>query len=213
MLEEVLNINLQTNAQVPAIEPVDTAPVTDERLVTAVLAGDEQAFSEIFERYRRQVTRTVGKFFRDRSEVEEYVQQSFTKTYFSLKNFRGGSDNSFPAWITRITVNVCYDEFRSRQRRGESLFTEMSDDENEYVTAFIDKRAPSVETSLAASQLAERMLAGLDPQDRVAMTLVYSEDYSLSEVAEAIGITTSNLKSRLFRCRNHIKTRFGHLFQ
>ena len=212
MLEEVLNINLQTKAQFSAIPVRDDPRVSDEQLVHAVLGGDEAAFAEIFERYKRPMTRVVSRFVRDLSDVEECVQQCFTKTYFSLKNYRGGEENSFPAWMTRIAVNVCYDEFRKRGRRSESLFTEMSDSENDYLETVADGRKPSAETSLVASQLAEKVLSGLDPKDRLAMTLVYTEDYTLNEVADAIGITTSNLKSRLFRCRNQIRNRFGHLF-
>ena len=96
--------------------------------------------------------------------------------------------------------------------RSESLFTEMSDAENDYLETVADGRRPAADTSLVASQLAEKVLSVLDPKDRLAMTLVYTEDYTLSEVADAIGITTSNLKSRLFRCRNQIRHRFGHLF-
>src|SRR5437588_3352857 len=128
MLDEVLNIGLQREAQLPAARFSDGPQTTDEELVRAVLGGDEKAFAEIFEKYKRSVTRTVTRFFRDRSEIEECIQLSFTKTYFSLKDFRGGRGNSFPAWLTRIAANVCYDEFRRRGRRPESLFTEMGED-------------------------------------------------------------------------------------
>ncbi len=178
----------------------------------AVLDGDERAFSEIFDRHRLLVTRVVGRFFRERSEIEECVQLSFTKTYFSLKHFRGGRDKSLQAWLTRIAVNVCYDEFRRRGRRPESRFSEMDDEGAAFIESISDTNAGSAETSLASAQLAEKILASLDARDRIAMTLVYSEDYSLSEAAEIIGISAANLKSRLFRCRNHIKERFGHLF-
>ncbi len=209
---EVLNISSQAKIQFSAIPVRDGSRVSDEQLVQSVLGGDETAFTEIFERYKRPMTRVVSRFFRDLTDIEECVQQCFTKTYFSLKNYRGGEENSFPAWMTRIAVNVCYDEFRRRGRRSENLFTEMSDSENDYLETVADGRKPSAETSLVASQLAEKVLSGLDPQDRLAMTMVYTEDYTLNEVADAIGITTSNLKSRLFRCRNQIRQRFGHLF-
>ena len=210
MLDEVLNIGLQREAQLPAARFSDGSSVTDEDLVRAVLDGDEQAFAEIFEKYKRPVTGVVSRFFRDRSEIEECVQLSFTKTYFSLKDFRGGRGNSFPAWVTRIAVNACYDEFRRRQRRPETRFTEMNDDGIESVS---DGKAATVETSLASTQLAEKILSSLDARDRIAMTLVYSQDYSLNDAADIIGISASNLKSRLFRCRNHIRDRFGHLFE
>ncbi|MEQ1923214.1 MAG: sigma-70 family RNA polymerase sigma factor, partial [Pyrinomonadaceae bacterium] len=163
--------------------------------------------------YTRPMTRVVSRFFRERSDIEEFVQQSFTKAYFSLNKYRGGEDNSFPAWITRIAVNVCYDEFRRRGRRGESLVTDLSSDDIDYLETIADGQNPSAERSLVAKQLSEKVLNVLDEQDRIAMILIYSEDYSLGEVAAAIGISTSNLKSRLFRCRNQIKSRFGHLFK
>ena len=213
MFEEVINISLQREAQLQTIEFADDAPIADERLVQMTLAGDETAFAEIFERYRRPMTKVVARYFRERSEIEEFVQQGFTKAYFSLKNFRGGEDRSFAAWMTRIAINVCYDEFRRRGRKGESLFSEMSDAENDYLETVADGREASADRTLVAAQLAEKVMSSLDPKDRMAMTLVYSENYSLNEVAEAIGITTSNLKSRLFRCRNQLRTRFGHLFK
>ena len=212
MFDEVINIRLQREAQFPTIEFTDESPTTDERLVQMTLAGDETAYAEIFERYKRAMTRVVSRYFRERSDIEEFVQQCFTKAYFSLKNFRGGEDKSFAAWMTRIAINVCYDEFRRRGRKGESLFSEMSGEENDYLETIVDGRGPSAEKSLVAMQLAEKILSTLDEKDRMAMTLVYSEDYSLNEVADVIGITTSNLKSRLFRCRNQIRTKFGHLF-
>ncbi|MFT3745367.1 MAG: RNA polymerase sigma factor [Pyrinomonadaceae bacterium] len=211
MLDEVIKTSLQTNAQFVAIEFKDEVETSDEDLVRAVIAGDERAFETIFERYRRPMTRVVGRFFRERNDIEEFVQQCFTKAYFSLKNFRGG-DSSFQAWMTRIAVNVCYDEFRRKQRKGENLFAEMSDEENNYIETIADGRAVGTDNSMIAAQLADKVLSSLAAEDRLAMTLVYSEDYSLDEAAAVIGISTSGLKSRLFRCRNHIRKRFGHLF-
>lgn len=212
MLDEVSKTGLQNEAKISAIELLEGSQITDEDLVRAVIDGDERAFAEIFERYRRLVTGVVGRFFRDRSDIEEYVQQSFTKTYFSLKDFRGTNERSFPAWVTRITVNVCYDEFRRRGRKPESLFAEV-DDENGFLETVSDVKAASAESKVVNAQLADKILSSLDPKDRIAMTLVYSEDYSLNEVADVIGISVGNLKSRLFRCRNHIRERFGHLFK
>ena len=213
MIEEVIKISLNTKTQFPTIEFTDGSRATDEALVDAVLNGDETAFAEIFERYKRPMTRVVGRYFRERSDIEEHVQQCFTKAYFSLKNYRGGEDKSFAAWMTRIAVNVCYDEFRRKQRKGENLFSEMSDEENQYIETIADGGQTDSERKLIATQLSERLLSSLDVKDRMAMTLVYSQDYSLNEVADLIGISTSNLKSRLFRCRNQLRTRFGHLFR
>lgn len=214
MPDEVLTIGLQREAQIPAISFSDgSAAATDEDLVRATLDGDERAFAEIFEKYKRPVTRVVGRFFRERSAIEECVQLSFTKAYFSLKQFRGERGDSFPAWMTRIAVNICYDEFRRRGRRPESLFADMGKEGMAYVESISDGNVRTAEISLASSHIAEKILSSLDERDRIAMTLVYSQDYSLSDAANIIGISASNLKSRLFRCRNQIRKRFAHLFE
>jgi len=212
MRDEVLNISLQTMTQFPAVEFVEDVETSDDALVQAVLGGDHAAFKQIFEKYRRPMTRVVSRYFRERADIEEFVQQSFTKVYFSLKKFRGGGEAAFPAWMTRIAVNVCYDEFRRRQRKAENLFAEMSDEENNYVESLADGRGLNPETSLIAAQLAQKVLSGLAAKDRVAMTMVYTQDCSLEEAAGMLGISPSNLKSRLFRCRTHIRKCFGHLF-
>lgn len=212
MLDEAIKIDLYSETQFPSIEFTDGTLVSDAQLVENVLAGDEASFAEIFERYKKHVTRVVGRFFRDRGEIEEHVQQAFAKTYFSLNKFRGEQERSLAAWMTKITVNVCYDEFRRRQRRSQSLFADMTSEENDYVESIIDSRAATPESMLQNAELADKILSGVDAKDRVALTLVYSQDYSLIEAANVLGITTSNLKSRLFRCRNHIKKRFSHLF-
>jgi len=213
MLDEVLDIHLQDATQLMGIDPVVEVTRTDESLVQAVLDGDESAFAEIFDRYKRQITRTTARFFKERADIEECVQKSFTKAYFSLRKFRGGEQHSLSAWLTRISVNVCYDEYRRRHKANESLLTELDDEESDYLERVLDGRTVSIEKKLIARQLAEKVLSFLDPKDRMALTLVYSEDHTLTEVADALGISISNLKSRLFRSRNSIKKRFQHLLR
>ncbi|MFZ1699405.1 MAG: RNA polymerase sigma factor [Pyrinomonadaceae bacterium] len=212
MLDEVLNISLQTKVELLPVEFTDDACASDDRLVQAVLAGEQTAFADIFERYKRSVTGTVVRFFREHSDIEEFVQESFTKAFFSLKKYRGGEERSFAAWMTRITINVCYDEFRRRKRRGEDLQSVVDSQDKDLLESIADGRSRSPEQMVVAEQLVAKLLDGLSPEDRVAMTMVYSDECSLDETAKKIGITTSSLKSRLFRCRNHIRNRFGYLF-
>lgn len=210
IFEDVLNKSLTTIAHdLPVEHPIETS--SDADLVSSVLSGDEQAFGELFERYKRPVARCVGRFFRDRHEIEEFVQQAFTKAYFSLVKFQGSEDRSFGAWITRIAVNACYDEFRRRKRMGHTI--EVGDEENSYLENIIDGRVSNTESDLMRAQLAEKVLSSLSPEDRIALTMVYSEEYTIDEAAGAIGITSSSLKSRLFRCRGQLKAKFGYLFR
>lgn len=198
--------------QISSLNFSPAAPAeTDEQLVEAVLAGDEAAFGLIFERYRRLVVHLASRFFASRETVEELAQQSFTKIYFSLKDFRGGQDKSFSAWLSRLTVNVCYDELRRRKRRPENLFAELSSADAEYIERLIEKSSADSEAALVNRDLAEKLLAGLDAKDRLALTLYHAEDRSVAEVARVVGWSESNVKARLMRTRKYLRNLLDRL--
>jgi RNA polymerase sigma-70 factor (ECF subfamily) len=201
MIEETVGLDQILNASTPKAGEAET----DEELVRSVLAGDEAAYAVIFARYKRLVVHLVGRFFNRRELVEEFSQVAFTKAYFSLKDFRGGQERSFSKWIARVTVNVCYDELRRRQRRPEDLFAELGTAEADYVDGLVAGN-PDGESELINRDLAEKVLSGLDARDRLAVTLYHGEDMSVKEVAEAVGWTESNVKVRLMRTRNYLRS-------
>lgn len=202
---ETLSINLNT-ATAKIIEPT-----TDAELVQAILAGDEAAFNTIFERYRRLVVHLVSRFFNNRETVEDLSQQAFTKIYFSLKDFRGENDKSFSSWLSRLTINVCYDELRKKKRRPENLFAELSNDEIEFVDGISEEGVLDSESDFVNKDLAEKLLSGLEVEDRMVITLYHGEDHSISEVAEMLGWTNSKVKTRLMRTRNYLRKLFDRL--
>ncbi len=214
MLDEVLTLSLQKEgAQFSPVDLSDRTDASDIVLVRASIGGDEAAFAEIFDRHKLTVARVVGRFFREKSDIEEFVQQAFVKAYFSLKSFQGREENAFAAWMARIAVNVCYDEFRRRRRTGVEFRVEMSDAETDYLDTIVDARSATPENRMVAAQLVEKLTAGLAEADRIAMVMVYCGEYSIEEVADALGVSRSKLKSRLFRCRQQLKDRFQKLYR
>ncbi|HLM59921.1 MAG TPA: sigma-70 family RNA polymerase sigma factor [Pyrinomonadaceae bacterium] len=192
----------------PVGEAESASALTDDALVKAVLTGDDAAFDLIFERYRRLVTHLISRFFYQREEIEELAQQSFTKIYFSLNIFRGERGASLSAWISKITINVCYDELRRRKRRPVNRFADLSDEEKEILERLAQSAAESAESSLIKRDLAEKLLSKLEAPDRVALMLFYVEECSVEEIAGLVGWSQSNVKTRLFRARNFLRDVF-----
>jgi RNA polymerase sigma-70 factor (ECF subfamily) len=213
MIDETIKINPIQNVSLPAVQINAPREVTDDELVKLVLAGDETAFAGVFERYRKLVIHLVSRFFRQREEIEDIAQQAFTKIYFSLGDFRGGREKSFAAWLSRLTVNACYDELRKRGRRAENLFSQVSDEEREYLEQLAAANSPDAEKTLVNKDLAEKVLSHLDARERLALTLLHGEDFTVAEVARLVGWSESNVKTRLFRCRNNLRNIFSHLFK
>src|SRR2546430_460902 len=98
---------------------VELSQSTDDVLVGAAAAGDEGAFEQLFERHRRQVARVASRFFAQREQIEEIIQDSFTKAYFALGSYHGTHAASFRAWLSQIAINCCYDQLRRARRRPE----------------------------------------------------------------------------------------------
>ena len=186
-------------------EAADAVADGEKFLVEAILAGDDAAFAVLFERYRRLVAHLVSRFFYRREEVEDLIQQSFTKIYFSLKDFRGEREKSLASWLSKITVNICLDELRRLKRRNENRVGDLSDEDVLILENVARRDAESAENALIKRDLAEKLLSNLEARDRLALTLFYGEDCSIEEVAKLVGWSPGNVKIRLFRARNYLK--------
>ncbi|HEY0428501.1 MAG TPA: sigma-70 family RNA polymerase sigma factor [Pyrinomonadaceae bacterium] len=175
---------------------------SDAQLIALVLAGDEAAFENIFERYKRLVGATAARYFRRPEQIEEIVQISFTKIYLELNNFHGGHDFSLASWIGRISTNACLDLLRSQKRKPENLHCELSGEEYEFLFA---DAAPSDENNLVRRDLAEKLLSRLAVEDRAVLEMLDAEEMSVGEVAEITGWSKSKVKVRAFRARNSLR--------
>jgi RNA polymerase sigma-70 factor (ECF subfamily) len=148
----------------------------------------------------------ASRFFRQRSLVEEAAQEVFLKAYTQLESFEGRG--SLEGWLTRIATNTCLNMIRSSKRRPELTVSDLSDAEQGWLEQQPagDGREPiSVENSLVAADLADRLLALLPPEDQQALLMIDGEDASIKEVAEATGWSESKVKVRAFRARKKLR--------
>jgi RNA polymerase sigma-70 factor, ECF subfamily len=178
---------------------------TDDALVAAAGAGDETAFEQLFERHRRQVARIAGRFFSQREQIEEIIQDSFTKAYFALKTYHGTHEASFRAWLTQISINTCYDQLRRTRRRPEHTGEDFNDDEAHELSGQLRGAASDVESALVSRDLAVKLLARLSADDRLVLTLLDVEGFSVAEIAEMTGWSVSKVKVRAHRARAHLR--------
>ena len=168
--------------------------------------GDESAFAEIVRRYSPRVFSVASRFFRQRSLVEEAAQEVFLKAYTQLGSFEGRG--SLEGWLTRIATNTCLNMVRSSKRRPESTVSDLTEDEANWLdqqSAGDGGEQTSVENSLVATDLADRLLSVLSPEDQQTLLMIDGEDASIKEVAEATGWSESKVKVRAFRARKKVR--------
>ena len=166
--------------------------------------GDESAFAEIVRRYSPRVFSTASRFFRQRSLVEEAAQEVFLKAFTQLGSFEGRG--SLEGWLTRITTNTCLNMLRGSKRRPELTVSDLSEAEDQWLeTHMSDDEQPSIENSIVAADLADRLLSVLSPEDQQALLMIDGERASVKEVAEATGWSESKVKVRAFRARKKVR--------
>ncbi len=176
--------------------------MTDTELDDGVLAkrsqeGDLNAFNRIVARYERQVFNTAARILGNHASAEDATQETFISAHRAIKGFRGGS---LRAWLLRIATNVSLDAIRaSRRRPAESL-----DEHMENPSFQVASSADSPEQAAIRGELAAEIQRGIQslPEDqRVLLVLIDVQGLSYEEAAEATGVSTGTVKSRLSRAR------------
>ena len=176
----------------------------DAELAALARGGDDDAFEELFRRHKRRVALIASRFFREPRQIEEIVQESFTKAFFALGEFTNRRDASFAAWLARISFNACYDELRRQKRRPEGSLGEPTEEEaallRERVRGHGDAESEAISRDLAA-----KLLARLAPEDRLVLVMLDVEGLTVAEIAALTGWTGSKVKVRAHRARAHLR--------
>jgi RNA polymerase sigma-70 factor (ECF subfamily) len=189
------------------------APTAEDELIVRSLAGDHDAFEMLVRRHSSRVFSIIGSFFRRRDMVEDISQEVFAKAYFSLGTFTRG--RSFEAWVAKITVNACYDHLRAQRRRLDQQAPHESQQEDEWfelqMLEVARDRHASSERQRDAAEIAERLLAKLDSEDRLVVVLIDRDGFSVKEVSEMTGWGQSKVKVRAFRARRTLRAAMRRL--
>jgi len=176
---------------------------TDAELIAEVLRGDVASFEPLVARHSPRVFATVRRHSRRESEVEDIVQEIWSKAFQKLPGFRG--EAPFEHWLMRMAVRTCYDFLREHQRNREANFTDLSQPEEEWLEHFVASPDNASEDTEAARALVDRLLEQLSPASRMVITLLEIEDRSVKEIAELTGWSVPLVKVRAFRARAEMR--------
>jgi RNA polymerase sigma-70 factor (ECF subfamily) len=195
-----MNETADNSGHAPSREP----ELPDAELAARARDGDETAFAELFVRHRRRVALIASRFFRERHQIEEVVQESFAKAFFALGEFTNRRDASFAAWLARISFNACYDELRRQKRRPEGALSDLTEEEAVSLRGRLGSETDA-ESAAVSRDLAAKLLARLSPEDRLVLVMLDVEGLSVAEIANLQGWTVSKVKVRAHRARAHLR--------
>jgi len=160
--------------------------------------GDDSAFENLVESYQKPVFSLCYRMLGNVNDAEDAAQESFIRAYRHIKRY--DPNRPFATWLLSISAHYCID--RSRKRRLPTISTDALPAE-----IIPDRSLPDPERELHKQEKEERiqnLMKELKPTDRAAVVLRYWHEYSELEIAEALNLSVSAVKSRLYRARKSL---------
>lgn len=148
-------------------------------------------FNSIMAEHDSMISRLCFGYSRTRDEFQDLRQDTYVNIWQGLESFCGTS--SLKTWIYRVTLNTCVSTLRKRKKEGISLD----------VSGLSDLIDDSEETMQMISEL-HKAIDHLGPVDK-AIVMMWLDDMSYDEMAEATGIGRNTLATRLRRAKEKIK--------
>lgn len=163
--------------------------VLDENeLVRLAASGDEEAFMMLASQCRDTIGRVAYFIARNRDEADDIASESFLRAWVHIRTKK--PDIPFRIWVARIAKNLAIDKYRrSKQNIPQEVWFEP-----DLPAEVIDVR---------------KALLDLPVDQRMAVTLMYFDDMSVSDIARVMGIPEGTVKSRVFLAKEKMRKRLG----
>jgi RNA polymerase sigma-70 factor (ECF subfamily) len=185
------------------------APVGVESQVVKLRRGDPRAFGEILEKYQHRMYRFLLRLVRDRALAEDLFQQTWLRVVERIGQYDPA--RNFEAWLFSVARNLAIDHFR--RYRPESLDEPAGDGAGSVTRAdLLASGARSPLDGVLAQERSEQMSAALGRLPliyREILTLRFEEEMKIEEIAAAIGVPLSTVKTRLRRGMNQLREAFA----
>jgi len=167
----------------------------DGDVLRRFVAGEREAFEELYGRFHRDVYRWILRIVRDRAMADDALVEAFWRAYRGRARF--DVSRSFGAWMRRISTNAALDQLRAR-----SALPSQQD--------VADVVAPAQPDADVRRHVAQAM-AALPPRLRIVAILALIEEQPLADIADALDIPIGTVKSRLFRATRALRTQLTRL--
>ncbi len=175
----------------------------DVDLIHSILSGDDSAFSELVQRYQKQVHALAWRKIGDFHIAEEITQDTFLKVYQRLSTLK--KPHRFAGWLYVIATHCCQDWLRKKQISAETLENFNSEDlQPEAYSRYVAEQQEKTNVE-EQRKVVKKLLSTLPESERTVITLYYFGEMTCEKISEFLGVSTNTIKSRLRRARNRLK--------
>ena len=176
---------------------------SDEELVEACQAGETSAFDVLVARWEDRIRGAAYRFLGSEEEARDVAQEAFLKAYRALGGFK--REARFSSWLYQIATNLCRDRLRRRRTRG----TVSLEGLEETGPVIMDPRPGADERllQLDLGRVVRRAVEALPEEQRVVVILKEYQELTFLEIAQALDVPLSTVKTRLYRGLGQLRLR------
>lgn len=164
--------------------------------------GDQKAYAELMDRYRKPLYHTMLKMVKNADDAEDLTIEAFAKAFKGLAKFK--KEYTFSTWLFRIATNNCIDFIRKKKLETLSISSTFKDDSGEEVGLDIkDSNLDPQEKTIKSQkvQVMQIFVNKLPPKYQRLVELRYFSEYSYEEIAQQIDIPLGTVKAQLHRAK------------
>jgi RNA polymerase sigma-70 factor (ECF subfamily) len=164
--------------------------------------GDEKAFAELMQRYKKPVYHMILKMVRNVDDAEDLTIEAFAKAFKNLKKFN--PEFTFSTWLFRIATNNCIDFIRKKKLDTMSISNTFKDEQGDSVDIDIkDVNLNPQEEAIKSEKvdIIQTIVTKLPAKYQVLVKLRYFEELSYEEIAAELDAPLGTVKAQLHRAR------------
>ena len=162
----------------------------DTQLIKSALKGNQQAFQQLYHRYKRDLFMVCLRYAKDKSTAQDYLQEAFINVFKNLHQF-DQTKGVFESWAKRITINICLMDLRKQTLYAVGIA------EAEY----IESDSADVLSQLSLENMLQ-MIQELPQGYKTVFNMYVIDGFSHKEIAAELGININTSKSQLWKAKN-----------
>jgi RNA polymerase sigma-70 factor (ECF subfamily) len=184
---------------------MEIAGTSDEQIVERAQAGDAEAFGEIVLRWERRIFALSYGILGREEDARDATQETFIAAFRNLPGFRG--DAKVSSWLHRIAVNQCITRQRRAKVRGETSLEAQEEAGGARFAATLEASPDDHVEGRERTEAVRLAVNALPPELRSVVVMKEFEDLTFQEIADALGVPLSTVKSRLYTALKQLRMR------
>jgi RNA polymerase sigma-70 factor (ECF subfamily) len=182
----------------------------ENALIEGMARGDQRAFREFVERYKKKVYYLALDMAGNPIDAEDISQEVFLKVFRSFATFKKGA--KLGSWLYRVTYNASIDHLRRKESVPEPVGDQVLESLGQVATGFPSGAVKDPVLAAESKQLQARIALALDkvsPQEKAVFLLRHYDDLMLKDIAASLGLSIGSVKSYLFRAVRKLQKELG----